>query len=68
VDGDLDAVGLQLYTSGTTGRPKGVQTTNRNLANLTAGLPEYWSVDDSSHSLVAMPLFTSAAWAGCSSG
>jgi long-subunit acyl-CoA synthetase (AMP-forming) len=48
---------LQLYTSGTTGRPKGVQTTNRNLSNLTAGLPEFWSVDESSISLVAMPLF-----------
>ena len=56
-DGDFDAVVLQLYTSGTTGRPKGVQTTNRNLSNLTAGLPEYWSVDESSISLVAMPLF-----------
>jgi long-chain acyl-CoA synthetase len=56
-DGDLDAVVLQLYTSGTTGRPKGVQTTNRNLSNLTAGLPEFWSVDESSISLVAMPLF-----------
>ena len=56
-DGDFEAVVLQLYTSGTTGRPKGVQTTNRNLSNLTAGLPEYWSVDESSVSLVAMPLF-----------
>jgi acyl-CoA synthetase (AMP-forming)/AMP-acid ligase II len=56
-DGDFDAVVLQLYTSGTTGRPKGVQTTNRNLSNLTAGLGEFWSVDDSSISLVAMPLF-----------
>jgi long-chain acyl-CoA synthetase len=56
-DGDFEAVVLQLYTSGTTARPKGVQTTNRNLSNLTAGLPEYWSVDESSISLVAMPLF-----------
>jgi acyl-CoA synthetase (AMP-forming)/AMP-acid ligase II len=56
-DGDFEAVVLQLYTSGTTSRPKGVQTTNRNLSNLTAGLPDYWSVDESSVSLVAMPLF-----------
>jgi acyl-CoA synthetase (AMP-forming)/AMP-acid ligase II len=56
-DGDFEAVVLQLYTSGTTGRPKGVQTTNRNLSNLTAGLPDHWSVDESSTSLVAMPLF-----------
>ncbi len=34
-----------------------MQTTNRNLSNLTAGLPDYWSVDESSISLVAMPLF-----------
>ncbi|MGI8714673.1 MAG: long-chain-fatty-acid--CoA ligase [Solirubrobacteraceae bacterium] len=56
-DGDFHAVVLQLYTSGTTGRPKGVQTTNRNLSNLTSGLGELWSVDESSVSLVAMPLF-----------
>jgi acyl-CoA synthetase (AMP-forming)/AMP-acid ligase II len=56
-DGDLDAVVLQLYTSGTTGRPKGVPATNRNLSDLTAVLGELWSVDESSISLVAMPLF-----------
>lgn len=56
-DGDLEAVVLQLYTSGTTGRPKGVQITNRNLSLLTAGVADMWGVDSDSVSLVAMPLF-----------
>jgi acyl-CoA synthetase (AMP-forming)/AMP-acid ligase II len=56
-DGDFDAVVLQLYTSGTTGLPKGVQTTNANLSMLSSGVAVEWSLDDSSVSLVAMPLF-----------
>jgi long-chain acyl-CoA synthetase len=56
-DGDLDAVVLQLYTSGTTGRPKGVQTTNANLSLLASAVADQWSIDSSSVSLVAMPLF-----------
>jgi long-chain acyl-CoA synthetase len=56
-DGDFDAVVLQLYTSGTTGLPKGVQTTNANLSLLSAGVAVEWAVDASSVCLVAMPLF-----------
>ncbi|MEA2211086.1 MAG: hypothetical protein QOF83_1034 [Solirubrobacteraceae bacterium] len=56
-DGDFDSVVLQLYTSGTTGLPKGVQTTNANLSMLSSGVAVEWAVDSSSVCLVAMPLF-----------
>lgn len=54
--GALDDVVVQLYTSGTTAKPKGVLTSNRNLGGCTqAGGP--WGFDTSSVSLCAMPLF-----------
>jgi long-chain acyl-CoA synthetase len=52
-----DDVAYQLYSSGTTGRPKGVQLTQ---ANLSAGLslyPRLMGLGEDSVSLVAMPLF-----------
>jgi long-chain acyl-CoA synthetase len=47
-----------MYTSGTTGRPKGAQLTHHNLLCLTPTFVEsvgHWQVEDVS--LVAMPLF-----------
>jgi long-chain acyl-CoA synthetase len=53
-----DAVTWQLYTSGTTGLPKGAMLTNRNLLGLVGPLGfEVPQAVEGSRSLVAMPLY-----------
>ena len=52
-----DDVCLVMYSSGTTGRPKGVMLTHRNMVRHTDNAHEGWAFDEGDKSLVAMPLF-----------
>lgn len=55
--GGPDAVVLQVYTSGTSGRPKGVLITNGNLAAKVPQVTPLWGLGPDSRSLLATPLF-----------
>jgi long-chain acyl-CoA synthetase len=65
---DTDDVALQLYTSGTTGRPKGVMLAHRNFtsgiaANKAAGLAwNRWLPDDAAIQAMPVSHISGAGW------
>ena len=65
--GPPEEVSMQLYTSGTTGLPKGVMLTNANLSTAISEAGKTFSITDDTVSLVAMPLFHigGSGWALC---
>jgi long-chain acyl-CoA synthetase len=64
--GEPDEVVLQMYTSGTTGTPKGVLTTHGNL-EMAARTSTRWDFDERSVSLTPLPMFHigGIGWAYC---
>jgi acyl-CoA synthetase (AMP-forming)/AMP-acid ligase II len=56
-DVEPDDVCLVMYSSGTTGRPKGVMLTHTNMVRHTVAAHDGWSFEPGDKNLVAMPLF-----------
>lgn len=60
-EGDVASI---LYTSGTTGNPKGVMLTHRNFATNALAALERMGLHDGDVGLCILPMFHSFAWTG----
>jgi acyl-CoA synthetase (AMP-forming)/AMP-acid ligase II len=56
-DVEPDDVCLVMYSSGTTGHPKGVMLTQRNVIEHTVNAHDGWEFDPGDRNMVSMPLF-----------
>ena len=55
-DADADSIALMLYTSGTTGKPKGVPLSHRNLLTTARSVRTAWEWSREDSLLLALPL------------
>lgn len=56
-ENDADAVILQMYTAGTTGRSKGVMLLERNVDAMLAEMSRLWLMEPDMRCLAVLPLF-----------
>lgn len=57
IEVDEDEVAVILYTSGTTGKPKGALLTHRNLFSNAHSIGEYLDITPEDKALAALPMF-----------